>query len=103
MWHTVEQMVNTTHKLNFDFDSMVKYELSKEISKSILTYYSKNIKYRTEKFNPDIAIYTLRLHIMDDEQMANKESVIKNILMDSPLKESEVNKLMYNISKYLRV
>ena len=103
MWYTVEQMVNTTHKLNFDLDSMVKYELSKEISKSILKDYSKNIKPRTEKLDPEIDTYTLRLHIMDGEQMANKELVIKNILMGSPLREPEVNRLMSDISKYLRI
>ena len=103
MWYTVEQMVNTTHKFNFDLESMVKYNLSKEISKSILKDYSKSIKSRTEKLNPEIDTYTLSLHIMDGEQMANKEAVIKNILMESPLNESEVNKLMLNISKYLRI
>lgn len=103
MWYTVVQMVKTTHKLNFDLDSMVKYELSKTISKLILKDYSKSIKSRTEKLNPEIDTYTLRLHIMDEEQMANKEAVIKNILMESPLNESEVNKLMLDISKYLRI
>ena len=77
--------------------------LSKEISKSILKDYYENIKSRTDKHNLEIDTYALRLHIMSEEQMANKEAIIRNILMESSLKESEVNKLMLDISKCLRI